>query len=135
MQRLANRPAEPLMFDKTLVWMVGYVLDRQFVPQEALESIYYRSCTDHFAGAPYSGPWSLVHCDMGESRSPLVVAAYLMRSYNLNPEQALDRIVARNPHADPNHRFLAGLDKWAAKWRQSTGEVDPPSLFPENRNP
>jgi protein-tyrosine phosphatase len=60
----------------------------------------------------------LVHCDMGESRSPLVVAAYLMRSHNLNPAQALDRIVARNPHADPNHRFLAGLDKWAAKWRR-----------------
>ena len=60
----------------------------------------------------------LVHCDMGESRSAMVVVAYLMRSHNLTPAQALDRVVARNPHADPNHRFLAGLNELAEKWRR-----------------
>jgi len=57
----------------------------------------------------------LVHCDMGESRSAMVVVAYLMRSCNLSPTQALERVTARNPHADPNHRFLAGLDELFAK--------------------
>jgi protein-tyrosine phosphatase len=63
----------------------------------------------------------LVHCDMGQSRSAMVVAAYLMRSHNLTAAQALDRVIARNPHADPNHRFLAGLDELSAKWRRQSG--------------
>jgi protein-tyrosine phosphatase len=51
----------------------------------------------------------LVHCDMGESRSAMVVVGYLMFAQQLGVEEALKRVVACNPHADPNHHFLAGL--------------------------
>jgi hypothetical protein len=34
-------------------WTIGYVIDGVFVPQDdALESIYYRSCAEHFAAHP-----------------------------------------------------------------------------------
>src|SRR5262245_48169446 len=34
-------------------WVVGYVIDGEFVTQEdALESVYYRSYEDHFANHP-----------------------------------------------------------------------------------
>lgn len=51
----------------------------------------------------------LVHCDMGESRSSFVLAAYLMRTRGLDADAALAALAERNPHADPNHRFVAGL--------------------------
>jgi protein-tyrosine phosphatase len=61
----------------------------------------------------------LVHCDMGESRSSLVLAAYLMRSRGLGVDAALAALVGRNPHADPNHRFLAGLREAERAWRRA----------------
>jgi protein-tyrosine phosphatase len=51
----------------------------------------------------------VVHCDMGESRSSLVLLAYLMRERGIGLGEALSCLRSRNPHADPNHRFLDGL--------------------------
>jgi protein-tyrosine phosphatase len=55
-----------------------------------------------------------VHCDLGESRSAMVVVAYLMRCRQLALVEALEQVAACNPHSDPNHRFLRGLAEFGA---------------------
>lgn len=57
----------------------------------------------------------VVHCDSAESRSSLVVLGYFMRERAFNLEEALKDLQAKNPHADPNHRFLTGLEEYEKK--------------------
>ncbi|MBA4187054.1 MAG: hypothetical protein C0467_03460 [Planctomycetaceae bacterium] len=54
----------------------------------------------------------VVHCDMAESRSSLVILGYFMRERAFSLEEALADLRTKNPHADPNHRFLDGLEKY-----------------------
>jgi protein-tyrosine phosphatase len=51
----------------------------------------------------------LVHCAMGVSRSPAVVAAYLMVSRRLQSSEALAIVCRCRPIASPNKGFLAAL--------------------------
>lgn len=85
---------------------------------------------DHFApvsdfiaaalgGAPPSpgggGPGCVfVHCVAGVSRSPTLVAAYLMRAEGLSAADALAAITAARPEARPNASFAAQLLQWEA---------------------
>jgi atypical dual specificity phosphatase len=56
-----------------------------------------------------SGQTVLVHCHAGVSRSPTIVAAYLMRTYGLSAEQALLHISKARPVIRPNVGFLRQL--------------------------
>ncbi|KAJ7204785.1 hypothetical protein GGX14DRAFT_459753 [Mycena pura] len=52
----------------------------------------------------------LVHCQAGMSRSVTIVAAYLMYSQRIDPQEALDVIRKARPNIDPNPGFLLQLD-------------------------
>ncbi|EKM51990.1 uncharacterized protein PHACADRAFT_262439 [Phanerochaete carnosa HHB-10118-sp] len=51
----------------------------------------------------------LVHCSAGISRSPTVVAAYLMRHHQMSLNDALRQIVQARPQASPNPGFMRQL--------------------------
>jgi atypical dual specificity phosphatase len=51
----------------------------------------------------------LVHCSAGISRSPAVVAAYLMKHHDMSLRAALGQIVRTRPQASPNPGFLQEL--------------------------
>ncbi|KAL1928982.1 hypothetical protein VTP01DRAFT_2041 [Rhizomucor pusillus] len=52
----------------------------------------------------------LVHCQAGVSRSPTIVAAYMMREKQLSAQQALDIIKLRRAIIEPNRGFLEQLN-------------------------
>ncbi|KAF7975429.1 hypothetical protein HWV62_9553 [Athelia sp. TMB] len=51
----------------------------------------------------------LVHCSAGVSRSPTIVAAYLMRRHSMSLFDALGKIITARQIASPNSGFLAQL--------------------------
>ena len=51
---------------------------------------------------------TLIHCRVGQSRSPAIVIAYLMKYYGFWLEQAVDYLLARRP-IWPNRGFLNAL--------------------------
>ncbi|CAF4030399.1 unnamed protein product [Adineta steineri] len=51
----------------------------------------------------------LVHCSHGQSRSPAIVIAYLMRTYHVPLEQCLTHVVKARPCVIPNDGFLKQL--------------------------
>lgn len=51
----------------------------------------------------------LVHCAHGVSRSPTVVAAYLMLENGWTRRQAMEWIIARRPVVSPNDGFMEQL--------------------------
>ena len=53
-----------------------------------------------------------VHCYAGISRSTMVSAAYLMKTYGWIRDYALEYIAKINPRLDPNSNFLRGLNLW-----------------------
>jgi predicted protein tyrosine phosphatase len=53
-----------------------------------------------------------VHCLMGISRSPTLVAAYLMSHRAMNAEQALAFLIEKRPIVCPNDGFRAALKRW-----------------------
>lgn len=56
-----------------------------------------------------------VHCNAGISRSPTVVAAYLMQHDNLTSDEAVNRIREKRPKVRPNAGFLKQLREWGEK--------------------
>ncbi|KAF6745438.1 dual specificity protein phosphatase 12 [Ephemerocybe angulata] len=52
----------------------------------------------------------LVHCQAGISRSATIVAAYLMKTRNLNPQAALKMVRDTRPIISPNSGFLEQLE-------------------------
>ncbi|WWD04856.1 hypothetical protein V865_002927 [Kwoniella europaea PYCC6329] len=56
------------------------------------------------AGEPKNGG-VLVHCQAGMSRSATVVAAFLMREYDLDPVQAVVALREKRPVVDPSETF------------------------------
>ncbi|KZV99692.1 DSPc-domain-containing protein, partial [Exidia glandulosa HHB12029] len=52
----------------------------------------------------------LVHCQAGISRSATIVAAFLIYSRGLTPQDALNQIKKSRPGVRPNDGFLRQLD-------------------------
>ena len=50
-----------------------------------------------------------IHCSAGISRSPMVVAAYLMKRRNMSLKAALKQIIQTRPQISPNPGFLQQL--------------------------
>lgn len=56
--------------------------------------------------------WSIyVHCSKGESRSAMVMAAYLIREQNLSVEDALMKLASLR-QIKPQQVFIEGLYEW-----------------------
>ncbi|OOF95803.1 hypothetical protein ASPCADRAFT_506631 [Aspergillus carbonarius ITEM 5010] len=56
--------------------------------------------------------WSvLVHCDLGRSRSPTIIIAYLMRKFKMKMEDAVEFVQAKQ-RIKPNKNFLRQLRVW-----------------------
>jgi protein-tyrosine phosphatase len=55
----------------------------------------YRRAVQTLAELVQDAPPVLVHCQIGRSRSPVVVAGYLMKSLRIRPEEALLMVAAR----------------------------------------
>ncbi|TFK33194.1 protein-tyrosine phosphatase-like protein [Crucibulum laeve] len=64
-------------------------------------------------GALQCGGRVLVHCVMGISRSATVVAAYLMKSRNMDAATAIRYIKKRRPQVHPNYGFIKQLSTFA----------------------
>jgi protein-tyrosine phosphatase len=60
----------------------------------------------------------LVHCRAGVSRSATVVAAFLMKKHNLDPEAALGVIRKGRPRVQPNRGFMHQLQQWDERLRE-----------------
>lgn len=54
-----------------------------------------------------------VHCLAGISRSPTIVAAYLIQSHGMTVEEALNHICERRSIINPNNGFRKALSQWA----------------------
>jgi predicted protein tyrosine phosphatase len=59
----------------------------------------------------------LVHCLAGVSRSPTILAAYLIRVHNMSVQDSLDyifeKVKTQGYIIHPTDGFLTALDKWA----------------------
>jgi protein-tyrosine phosphatase len=53
-----------------------------------------------------------VHCLMGMSRSPTILAAYLIKKHAMTAKEALDYLQSVRPIVDPNSGFREALEKW-----------------------
>jgi protein-tyrosine phosphatase len=60
----------------------------------------------------------LVHCAQGISRSASVVCAFLIKEYHYTPEQAVQFVKSRRPHAEPNPGFVMQLKEYANSLRR-----------------
>jgi protein-tyrosine phosphatase len=70
---------------------------------------YFEVCREFISDAINSGGAVFVHCLMGISRSPTIVAAYLMTTRSWDAEKALALIRAQRPIIDPNDGFRKAL--------------------------
>lgn len=55
-----------------------------------------------------------IHCFVGVSRSPTIVAAYLIKERGMTAEETLDHLRRVRPIVDPNDGFKAALRRWEA---------------------
>jgi len=74
---------------------------------------YLQECVEFIKTALESGGAVYVHCFAGISRSPTIVAAYLITSMRISANNALEIIRKERPESDPNSGFRAALEAWA----------------------
>ncbi|KAI9312174.1 protein-tyrosine phosphatase-like protein [Dichotomocladium elegans] len=101
---LSIGPFDPL-FDS----ITYKIINEMDVPETNLIQ-YFNETYDFIQGGLDAGGVVLVHCQAGVSRSPAVVAAYLMRVRSLPAQQALDIIRDQRSFVVPNDGFLEQLD-------------------------
>ena len=70
---------------------------------------YFQETTAFIQDGLDAGEAVLVHCSAGISRSPTIVAAYLMTTYKLTSEMALNALRLRRDVVDPNFGFMCAL--------------------------
>lgn len=83
--------------------------------EEAPIQKHFATCVSFIKEALTCGGAVYVHCFAGISRSPTIVAAYLIATRNLSSKDALALIQKQRPIIDPNNGFRAALEAWASK--------------------
>ena len=79
---------------------------------EPIYDVFPQACA-FIEDALTSGGAVYIHCLMGISRSPTLVAAYLMKTKLMTANEALTFLVQRRPIVSPNDGFRAALERWA----------------------
>ena len=106
-----------LDFDILTVQMVTLDIKQKYVNlydrDDAPIGDHFESCVAFIREAISGGGGVYVHCFAGISRSPSMVAAYLIAEHGMSALVALDFIKARRPIIDPNDGFRAALEKFA----------------------
>ena len=64
------------------------------------------------------GGTMLVHCKYGVSRSPSIVAAYLIKYFGFDLNTALNFIRKKRPQINPNEGFMQQLKKYEQTFRK-----------------
>jgi dual specificity phosphatase 12 len=67
---------------------------------------------------------TLIHCAAGISRSPTILAAYLMRKDKVTHRQALRRIAKKRPCISPNPGFIEQLKQFEDDLKQKSNASD-----------
>jgi hypothetical protein len=66
-----------------------------------------------FIDAAYSnGHGVLVHCMQGQSRSPTIMTAYLMKKFRMSASKAFQLVLQKHPSAQPNGGFMEQLNNY-----------------------
>ncbi|KAL0038049.1 hypothetical protein WJX79_000323 [Trebouxia sp. C0005] len=87
--------------------------------------LHVPSASAFIQSALYGGGQVLVHCAAGISRSATVVMAYLMKTEQLTPEEALEAVRQHAPWVDPNPGFKHQLALFAAMGHKLDPEYAP----------
>jgi len=93
--------------------MMRLVIPVEDSPTENLLQYFPRS-TEFIMAALCTSGKVLVHCLAGVSRSPAVVAAFLMEAYGLSPQQAINKIRESRPLVRPIVGFWDQLQVYEA---------------------
>jgi protein-tyrosine phosphatase len=93
-------------------------LSRLIIPADDISTQnmlqYFPRSTEFILHALCDGGCVLVHCLAGASRSPTVVAAFLMKVYRLTPSQAVAKIRESRPLVRPIVSFFDQLQVYEA---------------------
>lgn len=73
---------------------------------------WFERVSDFIDDALRQGGQVLVHCEWGVSRSPTLVAAYLMRVSHRSANSCLEDLKALRDCVSPNKHFLKALEEW-----------------------
>jgi len=107
-QRLRIQPSEYDRFTRLLV-------DSEDQPSFRLDK-HFEACSAFISEALAAGTGILVHCVAGQSRSPAVVIAHLMRQEKWSLDHALDYVRSRRPLVCPNIGFLDQLRSFESRF-------------------
>ncbi|XP_051550852.1 dual specificity protein phosphatase 5-like [Myxocyprinus asiaticus] len=104
--------------------------DYKWIPVEdshtADISSHFQEAIDFIECVKEEGGKVLVHCEAGISRSPTICMAYIMKTQQLQLEQAFDIIRQRRAIISPNFSFMGQLLQFESEVVSST----PPSATP-----
>lgn len=78
-------------------------------------SDHFEKTNDVLDMAIQSGKPTLVHCQVGKSRSATIVLAYLMKTFRWSLKEALEFVRKRRPIVEPNWGFMKQLQDFEQK--------------------
>jgi predicted protein tyrosine phosphatase len=73
---------------------------------------HFDTCFNFIEKASASGGRVLIHCNMGVSRAPTIVIAFLMKNHNYSYPNALEYIKSKRPIVSPRLTFLFVLEAY-----------------------
>jgi len=92
---------------------------------------HFDACSTFIADALSKGGAIFVHCQAGQSRSPTIVAAYLMREERLTALHALESIKRIRSVIRPNCGFLDQLRSFELRLNTATPDAEELPCSPE----
>ncbi|KAK4313176.1 hypothetical protein Pmani_015460 [Petrolisthes manimaculis] len=96
------------LFEDNFIYKTFEAYDK---PTHRLINIF-DECCEIIHTAISSGGCVLVHCNGGISRSTTIIAAFLIKHHNMNPNEALTFIKQQRPFVNPNSGFMQQLQEY-----------------------